>query len=137
MRGRLACIFAGTILSLVVRAADTGVPPRAASTDYPVHDRADAAVIAAAIIPTNQVSKMFSPDIANEYMVVEVAIYPDGGVPFDVQLSDFALRVGRGVGRADPPMDVVPWPERRNPAGRPPVSVTTQAGVVYEHSDDP
>lgn len=125
MRGLLACVFAGAIFSLVVRAADTGVPPRAASTDYPVHDRANAAVIAAAIIPTNQISKMFSPDIAKEYIVVEVAIYPDGGVPFDVQLSDFALRVGQRVGRADRPMDVVPWPERRSPAGRPPVSVTT------------
>jgi hypothetical protein len=137
MRRFSACVLAGTIFSFVVCAADTGVPPRAASSDYPVHDRADAAVIAAAIIPTNQVSKMFSPEIAKPYIVVEVAIYPEGGVPFDVESSDFALRVGQRVGRADRPIDVAPWPERRNPAGRPPVSVTTEAGVTYEHSDDP
>jgi hypothetical protein len=137
MRGFLACIFAGAIFSLIVRAADTGVPPRTASTDYPVHQRADAAVIAAAIIPANQVSKMLSPDIAKQYVVVEVAIYPGSGVPFDVQSSDFALRVGQRVGRSDRPNDVSPWPEKRNPAGRPPVSVTTMAGVTSEHGDDP
>ncbi len=98
MRRFLTCVFAGTIFSFVVRAADTGVPPRAASTDYPAHDRADAAVLAATIIPTNQVSKMFSPEIAKQYLVVEVAIYPEGGVPFDVESSGFALRVGQRVG---------------------------------------
>jgi hypothetical protein len=55
-------------------AADTGVPPRATRTDYPVHDRAAAAVIAAVVIPANQVTQMFSPDIAKQYIVVEVAI---------------------------------------------------------------
>jgi hypothetical protein len=39
MRKFPTCVFAG-IFSLAVRAADTGVPPRVAGTDYPVHDRA-------------------------------------------------------------------------------------------------
>jgi hypothetical protein len=137
MRGFLSCIVASTIFSSAVVAADTGVPPRAASADYPVHDRADAATIAAAIIPANQVSKMFSPEIAIQYIVVEVAIYPDGGGPFDVQSSSFALRVGPRVGLADRPIDVAPWPERRNPSGRSPVDVTTEAGVIYQRSNDP
>src|ERR1700723_2656312 len=80
---------------------------------------------------------MFSPDIGKQYVVVEVAIYPQNGVPFDVRSSDFALRVGQRVGRADRPTEVVPWPERRNSAGRSPVDVTTEAGVVYGRSDDP
>lgn len=137
MRGFLSCIVASTIFSSAIVVADTGVPPRATSADYPVHDRADAATIAAAIIPANQVSKMFSPDIAKQYIVVEVAIYPDGGVPFDVQSSSFALRVGQRVGRADRPIDVAPWPARRNPSVRSPVGVTTQAGVIYQRSIDP
>ena len=66
MQGFLACVFAGAIFSLIVRAADTGVPPRAASTDYPAHDRADVTVIAAAIIPANHATsfewlRMFWP----------------------------------------------------------------------------
>jgi hypothetical protein len=36
------------------------------------------------ILPTNQVSKMFSPDIAQNYIVVENAIYPKNGALFDV-----------------------------------------------------
>ncbi len=104
MRGFLACVLAVRSFRSSFAPRDTGVPPRAASTDYPVHDRADAATIAAVIIPTNQVSKMFSPEIAKQYIVVEVAIYPENGVPFDVKSSDFALRVGQRVGRADRPI---------------------------------
>ena len=137
MRGFLCGMIAGTIFSFTVRAADPGVPPRPASSDYPVHDRADAATIGAAIIPASQVGKMFSPEIAKQYLVIEVAIYPEGGVPFDVQSSDFALRVGQRFGRADRPVDVAPWPEKRNPAGRPPFDVTTESGVIYQRSNDP
>jgi hypothetical protein len=137
MRGFSICMLASTIFSLGILSADSGVPPRASSTDYPVHDHADAATIAVVIIPSNQVSKMFSPEIAKQYIVVEVAIYPEGGVPFDVRWSDFALRVGQRVGRADRPADVWPWSERRNPAGRLPVDVTAESGVIYQRSNDP
>jgi hypothetical protein len=133
----LTCVFASTILSTVASGADTGVPPRAAGTDYPVHGSANAATIAAAIVPANQVSKMFSPEISQQYIVVEVAIYPVGGVPFDVESADFALRVGQRIGRANRPLDVSPWPERRNPAGRLPVDVTAETGVIYERGNDP
>ena len=57
------------------------------------------------IIPANQVAKMFSPEIAKRYIVVEVAIYPENGVPFEVQSADFALRVGRARGRER----ICPW----------------------------
>ena len=40
MRGFLSCMVASTISSSAIVAADTGVPPRAASADYPVHCRA-------------------------------------------------------------------------------------------------
>src|SRR5271155_5321356 len=126
MRRVLTCIFASTILSIVASGDDTGMPPRGASTDYPVHGSASAATIAAAIVPANQVSKMFSPEIGKQYIVVEVAIYPEAGVPFDVESADFALRVGQHIGRADRPLDVSPWPEKRSPAGRLPVDVTAE-----------
>jgi hypothetical protein len=137
MRRLLACAFASAILSMIASGADTGVPPRGASTDYPVHGSAAAATIAAAILAPNQVSKMFSPDISKRYIVVEIAIYPESGVPFDVESPDFALRVGQAIGRADRPLDVSPWPERRGPAGRLPVDVTTETGVIYQRSNDP
>jgi hypothetical protein len=39
MRRFLTCVFARMILSIVASGADTGVPPRVASTDYPVHGK--------------------------------------------------------------------------------------------------
>jgi hypothetical protein len=136
MRGILACVVGSTILSIVAGAADTGVPPRGDSTDYPVHGPADTATIAADIVPPNQVSKMFSVDISKQYIVVEVAIYPGNGVAFDVESVDFALRVGQRVGRADRPIDVAPWADRRD-TQRLPVDVTTETGVIYQRSSDP
>ena len=96
------------MLAIAVWAGDAGVPPRSSAQDYPVQGQALTAKIAATMLPPSQVSKMFSQGIAKDYVVVEIAIYPENGVPFDVQSSDFALRVGQKVGRADRPMDVVP-----------------------------
>lgn len=127
MRGLLACVFATTMF---VRGADTGVPPRGVATDYPVHGSADSAVIAAHIVPANQVAKMFSPGISKQCIVVEISIYPQSGVPLDVQSSDFALRVGQRVGRADRPIDVAPWSERRDTGRRLPVDVIAETGVI-------
>jgi hypothetical protein len=133
----LGCILAGAITCMAAWAGDSGVPPRASAQDYPVQGQALTAKIAAVILPPNQVSKMFSADIAKDYVVVEVAIYPENGVPFDVQSSDFALRVGQKTGRADRPLDVAPWPERRDPVSRLPVDVTAETGVIYGRSNDP
>lgn len=135
MRTLFACIIATAIVCLAAR-ADNGVPPRPSAKDYAAHGRAGAATIAASIVPAKQVSRMFSPDIAKQYVVVEVAIYPEAGVGFDVQSSDFMLSVGQRFAHADRPMDVAPWPEHY-PSHPLPVDVTTDAGIVYQHSNDP
>jgi hypothetical protein len=129
-------VFACLAVS-VVFAADPGVPPRASAKDYPVQAPAPTAKIAAAIVPLDQVSKMFTPDIAKNYIVVEVAIYPENGVPFDVEMSDFSLRVGKRVGRADNPSDVPPWPERTASPRHLPVDVTVETGIAHESDNDP
>jgi hypothetical protein len=125
MRGFLACVFATAMLA------------RDASTDYPAHGPAGAATIAADIIPPNQVAKMFSSEISKDYIVVEIAIYPGNGLPFDVKLTDFALRVGQRITRADQPIDVVPWQERRTPSRNLPVDITAETGVIYQRGSDP
>ncbi len=136
-RGSLGCVLVLPTLALLAQGADTGVPPRGASIDYPSHEGADSATIAAAVIPADQVKKMFSPEISKQYIVVEVAIYPDNGIPFDVKSSDFALRVGQRIGRADRPMDVVPLTEAGGIGSHPPFDVTTETGVIYQRSNDP
>ncbi len=71
-------------------AAQTGVPPRPATNEYPAHNgRAGAAVV-----PSAQVAKVFSPLIARDYIVVEFAIYPANGQRIDLQSLDFALNDG-------------------------------------------
>jgi hypothetical protein len=137
MRLLPTCIFAIALFPFAAFPSDAGVTPRASASDYPVQGRADSATIAAAIIPPNQVSKMFSSDIAKQYIVVEVAIYPEGGVPFEVRPSDFALRVGQRTIRPDKPVDVAPWPEKRDNVGRLPVDVTAEVGIAHESDNDP
>ncbi len=126
MRAFLACVFATAML------ARAGVPPRDASTGYPAHGPADAATIAADVVPSNLVSKMLSSEISKDYIVVEVAIYPDNGVPFDVKLADFALRVGQRVSRTDQPIDVWPWQERRTPSRTPPPNPKVDPQIVSD-----
>jgi hypothetical protein len=132
MRAFLLCLAASSLL-----AADSGVPLRPSPTDYAVQGQAPTVKIAAEVLPPNQVSKMFSPYISKQFIVVEVAIYPLQGVRFDVESRDFSLRVGKKIGRADRPLDVAPWPERRDTGRRLPVDVTAEAGITYEHGNDP
>jgi hypothetical protein len=124
------------LISTAALGADSGVPPRANSGDYPVQGSAKTAVIAAAIVPPNQVSKMFSSGISKQYIVVEIAIYPEQGDAFDVESSDFTLKVGRRIGYAERPMDVAPWKENQGPLERR-TGVIAEAGVIYEQSNDP
>ncbi len=131
MRITLSCVVAGTIFSLAAHAAD-GLTPRPSAADYPVQSQIDDVKIAAVILAPKEVSKVFSPDIARDYIVIEVAVYP-GATPFDVASPDFDLRIGR----ADRPIDVVPWPEKRDPSSRVPVDVTAETAVVYSRASDP
>jgi hypothetical protein len=129
------CVATGMVFSLAARAGD-GLTPRPSASDYAAQGQFDDVRIAAAILAPKDVSKTFSSEIARDYIVVEVAIYP-GAPPFDVESSDFALRVGQRTGRADHPIDVVPWREKGDSAGRFPVDVSAETGVVYSRSSDP
>lgn len=118
-------------------ASDIGVPPRAAAADYPVHQTTKTATLAAARVPTKQVEKMFSVDIARQYVVLEVAIYPQDGHSFDVDWFDFGLKIGDTVAHVEKPRDVAtPWPEK-NSVGDKPVTVSTDTGVIYSRTNDP
>jgi hypothetical protein len=129
------CTLAFVLGSAAMWAADTGVPPRPKSTDYPVRLTAKAATIAGAVVPSDQVAKLFSTDIAKQYIVVEVAIYPVASRAFDIEIRDFTLRVGNQSSFADRPTDVAPWPQRRVPDRE--TEITTQAGIAYEQTKDP
>lgn len=122
--------------SLLLSAGD-GVPPRPGPTDYPVRQPAAAATLAAVRVPARQVEKMFSPEIARQYVVLEVAVYPRDGASFDVDWFDFNLKIGGTIVHVEKPRDVVtPWPEKsRLPSNMP--AVVTETGVVIGHTSDP
>jgi hypothetical protein len=123
-------------LSLLAYAGD-GLPPRASASDYPVRQATTDATIAAVRVPANQAVKMFSPDIARQYIVLEVAIYPRDGRAFDVDWFDFSLKIGDAVSHVEKPRDVAtPWPEKTSTPGNG-VDVITETGVVIAHTSDP
>jgi hypothetical protein len=122
---------------LLASAGDLGVPPRAGAADYPVHQDTKAATLAAARVPVRQVEKMFSPEIARQYVVLEVAVYPKDGHSFDVDWFDFGLKTGETVAHVEKPRDVAtPWPEKSSQPDKP-VTVATETGVIYSRTNDP
>jgi hypothetical protein len=93
------------------------------------------ATLAASIVPPDKVRKMFSSDVNNHYVVVEVAVYP--GQSFDVDRFNFSLKIGDTASYAARPRDAAEsWPERTGPLGNGP-QVTTETGVIYERAHDP
>ncbi len=123
--------------AMLAGAGDSGVPPRATASDYPVHQNAKTATLAAVLVPAEQTSKMFSADIARRYVVVEVAVYPTDGHEFDCDWFDFALKIGNTISHVEKPRDVAtPWPEK-NTSPQKPVSVTSETGVIYSRTNDP
>jgi hypothetical protein len=147
MCGVLSCAF---WLVPVAVASDNGVPPRRDASDYPVQQTvktpAGLAAVGAAIVPEDQVRKMFSSEVSRDYIVVEVAMYPADGRSFEADRYDFGLKVSNGskgdsrVAHADSPSDVaLPPYERRPDLGGPEskVNVTQEAGVAVAHTNDP
>jgi hypothetical protein len=131
--------FATVLFASLAAADDTSVAPRPKPADYPAHDSVKAAVLAASILPPDQVKKIFSADTAKQYVVVEVAVYPEAGRSFDVDLFDFELNTGDQMVRASEPRDIgAAWPSAKNPTiGSRGPNVTTETGVIVDRETDP
>ena len=124
-----------TIASLL-RAGD-GFPPRAKASDYAAHKAVKSGILAVSRIPARQVEKEFSPEIARQYIVVEVAAYPRDADSFEVDWADFSMKIGDTMVRAEKPRDVAtPWPEKQ-PVDKNGPKVVTETGVIYSRTNDP
>ena len=67
-----------------------GIRPRDNSTDYPAHET----TVGAAVVPPDQVRKIFATDLnRGGYIVVEVAVYPEAGRVVDLSAADFLSRI--------------------------------------------
>jgi hypothetical protein len=130
--------IACTLFASLAAADDFGVPPRRLPADYPVHAGVQTATLAAVVVPSDQVKKMFSGEISKKYFVIEVAVYPEAGQSFDVDEMSFVLRTGDQVLQTSDPGDVAGlWPGNNNPVGHRGPNITTETGVIVGRETDP
>jgi len=126
----MRCFALAVVVTVLAVADDSGVMPRDHSSDYPVHQSLKSLSIGGVVLPSDQVKKLFSGEIASKYAVVEVGIYPEG-LEIDVARDDFVLRVGDStlVHPERPDEVALPWVERKPPLpGN--THVTMDTGVV-------
>jgi hypothetical protein len=132
MRWLLIALISG----FVVLAGGQGVAPRANTSDYDAQQSVADGTLAASVVPAKQIEKLFSSRIGKDFIVVEVAVYPENGQNFNVDWLDFGLKNGDTVAHVERPRDVaMAWPERAGDLGKP-VTVTTETGVAYGRVSD-
>jgi hypothetical protein len=88
--------------------------------------------VGAALLAPAKVRKEFVGDL-KDFVVVEVALYPETGRPLDVSLDDFVLRVV-GAGTANHPASpkLAAARSQKAPTARRPADVYASVGVGYE-----
>jgi len=130
-------VVAGLSAVLALCAGD-GIPPRASSSDYPVHQEAPNATFAAALVPSESARKIFPPEVSKHYVIVEVAVLPHAGETVHIDSFDFNLKVGDGqVSYPHSPAEIASvWAEKSDsqPTGK--TGVTGETGVVYTSGGD-
>jgi hypothetical protein len=84
-----------SLCAALLMAASPGIRPRAGAESYPVHREDADYAIGAALIPPDQVKKMFKLDLNHAgYVVVEVGVFPAPGKDVDLYPTDFTLYTG-------------------------------------------
>jgi hypothetical protein len=138
MRCLLPLIVVGFVAVLAVCAGD-GVPPRANSSDYPVHRDTQKATIAPTLVSPELAKKIFSPEVNKNFLVVEVAVFRLERQTAHVDSFDFGLEFGGGEIRHPrlPGEIVSAWMEQGSPQPPSGVGVTAETGVVYTGGNDP
>ena len=108
-----------------------GVPPRHDVRLYRGTTSSDSFDLGVTLLPNVLVRQRFSPEIADRYVVVEVAFFPKNGASVDVSHADFSLR-DKDSGRVV--YSSRPEDSRRQKAGAPPrsVGVYPEASIGYE-----
>jgi hypothetical protein len=87
-------VLLSAITAVLLLAAAPGIRPRADVADYPAHEAGAEVTLGAAVVPANEVKKIFATDLnRGGYVVVEVGVYPDSVKDADVNPADFTLTV--------------------------------------------
>ena len=128
--------------SVLLAQAPFGVHPRPAPGDYAVSQQTPSATYAASVVPRDEVKHLFSTDISNSYVVLEVACYPAASGPVQLSADDFLVKSGSGS-EFTHPADAVTVASVIQEKNTPPPATTSRATVVttaevgYESGTDP
>ncbi len=92
--------------------------------------------MAAERIPANQIRSIFASRLTRDYVVLEVALYPDSG-PLTVSPLDFLLRCGDQLIRPGTPLAMAARRYPQKSPHRSDLDVHPTLGIGYESSNDP
>jgi hypothetical protein len=115
----------------IVAAQDPGIAPRPSASDFPAHSERANVSVGAALLTPEEIRHAFATDLAKNYMVVEVALYPSQ--PVAVKRSEFTLVVPGTHNALRPlaPRTTAAAVQKRNASGRD-VTLYPGANVGYE-----
>jgi hypothetical protein len=135
---------AGVLLCCAVAFAQQqprGVPARSSPNNYTAHLTVDGLTYAASLVPADEVKHIFAFDISKSYIVFEVAVYSQTGLPVNLEPDGFVVRssqTGDSARRADS-TTVASVIQQKNipppPSKVGPVTASTEVG--YESGRDP
>jgi hypothetical protein len=86
---RLFLFTAGVLVLAPLQA----LQPRKSAALYPARAASDGAQIGIRRLPAEEISSMFSPALSQDYVVVEIGVFPSAGQPFAAAPDDFTLRI--------------------------------------------
>jgi hypothetical protein len=120
------------LFSCVLFAAQGTVPLKEAK-HYPASITVDGVGIGAAILNPSQVKQRFVTDLGRDFLVVELALFPNNGVDLALDAEKFALRINRQEGalRSENPKVIAAALQQADESGRD-IAVIPHVGVGYE-----
>ena len=118
--------------------ADTGTAVKTGPAEYQAHDAVRGAVIAASVLAPDQAARIFSGAVSKNFVVVDVAVFPESGHAFDISAIDFSLNTSFPATAGE-----VAWHGKKQPDADPripasrPVNVSAEAGIAVGSRTDP
>lgn len=136
------CFGSGLLLAQQQSAPQPkGVPARSTADDYTAHISVDGVTYAASLLSADQVKHAFAFDISKNYVVFEVAVYPQVPSSFNLDPDGFVVRSSSGSEpvHASDSVTVASEIQQKNlpspPSNKPAVTASTAVG--YESGTDP
>ncbi|MBV9033875.1 MAG: hypothetical protein JO182_05225 [Acidobacteriaceae bacterium] len=119
-----------------------GIHPRSKPEDYAAHMQIQShgMIIAATALSPDEVKHLFAFDISKNYVVFEVACYPEANGRLQLQADDFVVKTNDKLElahRADSQTVAASIQQKNTPRSPSTPTIYTEANVGYESGTDP